>query len=57
MVVRGRCLPYGEGITFWPLAEMVRQAGGIRETDGPDEVVAKLGRCWRRVTTLVLWPR
>jgi class 3 adenylate cyclase/tetratricopeptide (TPR) repeat protein len=41
-VVRGRCLPYGEGITFWPLAEMVRQAGGIRETDGPDEAVAKL---------------
>ena len=24
----GPCLPYGEGITFWPLAQMVRQAGG-----------------------------
>jgi predicted ATPase/class 3 adenylate cyclase/DNA-binding winged helix-turn-helix (wHTH) protein len=23
-VVRGRCLPYGEGITYWPLAEVVR---------------------------------
>ena len=23
-VLRGRCLPYGEGITFWPLAEMVK---------------------------------
>jgi class 3 adenylate cyclase len=23
----GRCLPYGEGITFWPLAEIVNQAG------------------------------
>lgn len=23
-VLRGRCLPYGEGITFWPLAEIVR---------------------------------
>ena len=22
-VLTGRCLPYGEGITFWPLAEMV----------------------------------
>ena len=41
-VVRGRCLPYGEGITFWPLAQMVRQAGGIREADGRDEIVAKL---------------
>ena len=27
-VLRGRCLPYGEGITFWPLAEMVKEAGG-----------------------------
>src|SRR5262245_5227896 len=25
----GRCLPYGDGITFWPLAEIVREAGGI----------------------------
>ena len=24
-VVRGRCLPYGDGITFWPLAEIVRE--------------------------------
>jgi class 3 adenylate cyclase/tetratricopeptide (TPR) repeat protein len=24
-VVVGRCLPYGEGITYWPLAEIVRQ--------------------------------
>ena len=26
-VFTGRCLSYGEGITFWPLREMVRQAG------------------------------
>jgi class 3 adenylate cyclase/tetratricopeptide (TPR) repeat protein len=24
----GRCLPYGEGITFWPLVDVVRSAGG-----------------------------
>jgi predicted ATPase/class 3 adenylate cyclase len=24
-VLRGRCLPYGEGITYWPLAEIVRE--------------------------------
>jgi class 3 adenylate cyclase/tetratricopeptide (TPR) repeat protein len=24
----GRCLPYGEGITFWPLVDIVRTAGG-----------------------------
>src|SRR5262249_29890739 len=27
-VLTGRCLPYGEGITFWPLAEIVRQITG-----------------------------
>jgi predicted ATPase/DNA-binding SARP family transcriptional activator len=26
-VLIGRCLPYGEGITFWPLREVIRQAG------------------------------
>jgi DNA-binding SARP family transcriptional activator len=26
----GRCLPYGDGITFWPLAEIVEQAAGER---------------------------
>ena len=24
----GRCLPYGEGITFWPLVQLLREAGG-----------------------------
>jgi len=32
-VVRGRCLPYGEGITYWAVAEIVRQAIGIDEGD------------------------
>ena len=27
-VVRGRCLPYGEGITFWPVLEIVRRLHG-----------------------------
>jgi class 3 adenylate cyclase/tetratricopeptide (TPR) repeat protein len=28
-VVRGRCLSYGEGITFWPVIEVVRQLGAL----------------------------
>jgi class 3 adenylate cyclase/tetratricopeptide (TPR) repeat protein len=32
-VVRGRCLPYGEGITYWAVAEIVRQAAGINDGD------------------------
>jgi len=34
-LVRGRCLPYGDGITFWPLAEVVRDAAGISSEDSP----------------------
>jgi tetratricopeptide (TPR) repeat protein len=30
-VVAGRCLPYGEGITYWPLAEIVRRLAGRPE--------------------------
>jgi class 3 adenylate cyclase/tetratricopeptide (TPR) repeat protein len=26
-VVRGRCLPYGEGITYWPVVEVLKQIG------------------------------
>jgi DNA-binding SARP family transcriptional activator/tetratricopeptide (TPR) repeat protein len=35
-VLAGRCLPYGEGITFWPLREMVRQAGA--DPDSQDTI-------------------
>jgi class 3 adenylate cyclase/tetratricopeptide (TPR) repeat protein len=31
-VVRGRCLPYGEGITYWPVVEVIKQLGP-REVD------------------------
>jgi class 3 adenylate cyclase/tetratricopeptide (TPR) repeat protein len=27
-VVAGRCLPYGDGITFWPLTELLQRLGG-----------------------------
>ena len=32
----GRSLPYGEGVTFWALGEMVKAQAGILESDGPD---------------------
>jgi predicted ATPase len=31
--LRGRCLSYGDGITFWPLAEVVREAAGIGDNE------------------------
>ena len=39
-VLTGRCLPYGEGITFWPLREIIRQASGGH--DSPDKIKALL---------------
>jgi class 3 adenylate cyclase/tetratricopeptide (TPR) repeat protein len=39
----GRCLPYGEGITYWPITEMLKDAAGIRQSDDPATVSAKLG--------------
>lgn len=41
-VLRGRCLPYGEGITYWPVAEVVRQAAAIEGTDDNEGAVAKI---------------
>jgi class 3 adenylate cyclase/tetratricopeptide (TPR) repeat protein len=42
-VVSGRCLPYGEGITYWPVAEAVRMAIGVRTFDPHENVIARLG--------------
>jgi DNA-binding SARP family transcriptional activator/class 3 adenylate cyclase len=42
LVARGRCLPYGEGITYWPLAEAVKEAVGIEDTDAPEDGLPKL---------------
>jgi class 3 adenylate cyclase/tetratricopeptide (TPR) repeat protein len=41
--VRGRCLAYGDGITFWPLTEIVREAAKIVEDDTPDAARIKIG--------------
>ena len=39
---QGRCLPYGDGIAFWALGEIVKAECGILDSDSPDEAVAKL---------------
>jgi class 3 adenylate cyclase/tetratricopeptide (TPR) repeat protein len=41
-VVRGRCLPYGEGITYWPLGEIVRDVAGISAGMSSAEARARL---------------
>jgi class 3 adenylate cyclase/tetratricopeptide (TPR) repeat protein len=41
-ILRGRCLPYGDGITFWPIVEAVRSAADIHDDDPTDQAMAKL---------------
>jgi class 3 adenylate cyclase/tetratricopeptide (TPR) repeat protein len=38
----GRCLPYGEGITYWPVVEILKDAAGILHDDDPATDAAKL---------------
>ena len=41
---QGRSLPYGDGVTFWALAEIVKAQAGILESDEPAQAEEKLRR-------------
>jgi class 3 adenylate cyclase/tetratricopeptide (TPR) repeat protein len=41
-VLRGRCLPYGDGIAYWPLLEIVRGAAGLTGEEPPAETKANI---------------
>jgi class 3 adenylate cyclase/tetratricopeptide (TPR) repeat protein len=43
-VLKGRCLPYGDGITFWPIMEVVREAAGIKDEDSRRQARSKIAR-------------
>jgi class 3 adenylate cyclase/tetratricopeptide (TPR) repeat protein len=42
LVVRGRCPPYGEGVTYWPFAEILKGLGGVRDSDPPEVALDKI---------------
>ena len=44
-ILRGRSLPFGEGVTYWALAEMVKQSAGISDDDPVAEAFDKLRAC------------
>src|SRR5918999_995371 len=44
-VLKGRCLPYGESVTYWPVAEMVKSAAGIADDDPLEVAIEKLREC------------
>jgi class 3 adenylate cyclase/tetratricopeptide (TPR) repeat protein len=41
-VLGGRCLPYGDGITYFPVVEAIKEASGLADFDPPDIVEAKV---------------
>ena len=41
-VVHGRCLPYGEGVAYWPLAEIIKRHAGVQDSDLPATAVEKI---------------
>jgi DNA-binding SARP family transcriptional activator/class 3 adenylate cyclase len=48
----GRCLPYGRGVTYWPLAEVLKSHLSILESDPPEVVRARLAG--REILTVTL---
>jgi class 3 adenylate cyclase/tetratricopeptide (TPR) repeat protein len=42
-VLRGRCLAYGEGITYWPIVEILKEAAEILHDDDEPSTSRKLG--------------
>ena len=41
-VLTGRCLSYGDGVTYWPLAEIAKAYAGVRENDEVEDARARL---------------
>jgi class 3 adenylate cyclase/tetratricopeptide (TPR) repeat protein len=39
---QGRCLPYGEGVTFWAIGEVIKAQAGILDSEPAETVTAKL---------------
>ena len=51
LVITGRCLPYGEGVTYWPLGEILKSQAGILDTDPPDLALEKVHKVAEQLIT------
>jgi class 3 adenylate cyclase len=41
-IVLGRCLPYGDGVTYWPLAEILKGLADVRDNDPPETTLERI---------------
>ena len=53
-ILTGRCLPYGDGITYWPLREIVHSVAGIVDDDSSAGARAKLAALFAGTSDAVL---
>src|SRR4051794_1167571 len=51
LVISGRCLPYGESVTYWPLMEILKAHAGILDTDPPDVALEKVQKVGTELIT------
>ncbi len=51
IVVRGRCLPYGDGVTYWPLAEILKGQAGVLDSDPPELALERILKAGRELFT------
>ena len=56
LVLRGRCLPYGEGITFFPIGEAIATAAGIERDDGAERARAKMAELLPDAADAIIGP-
>ena len=50
-LINGRCLSYGEGVTYWPLGEILKAQAGILDTDPPELAVEKVRKVGEQLIT------
>ena len=43
-VAAGRCLSYGEGITYWPVVQVIKILAGVTDTDDPQQIIERVSR-------------
>ena len=41
-MLRGRCLSYGDGITFWPIKNVITEAAGLTGEESPEAAREKI---------------
>jgi class 3 adenylate cyclase/tetratricopeptide (TPR) repeat protein len=51
LLINGRCLSYGESVTYWPLGEILKAQAGILDTDPPELAVEKVGKVGDQLIT------